>query len=333
MFSKKKIDFLAIGDITTDAFIRLKDAEVHCNVNTEKCELCVRFGDKIPYEFVEVVRGVGNSPNAAVSASRLGLSSALITTMGDDQNGKECLEALRKDKVSIDYIKTEKGKPTNYHYVLWYGSDRTILVKHTDYKYEIPKSMPVPSWIYLSSMGASSESFHDEIVKYLKDHPETKLSFQPGTFQISLGTERLKEIYLRTECLSCNLDEARRILKSEEKDVKKLLAGLHLLGPSIVAITDGPNGAYAYDGKDAWFTPEYPDPKPPYDRTGAGDAFSSTFTVALSLGKNIQEALSMGPVNSMSVVQYTGAQKGLLSREQLEQYIKTSPVDYKPRKI
>ena len=72
-WNKKKIDFLAIGDITTDAFIRLKDAEVHCSVNNEKCELCVSFGDKVPYEFVEVVRAVGNSANAAVSASRLGL--------------------------------------------------------------------------------------------------------------------------------------------------------------------------------------------------------------------------------------------------------------------
>ena len=29
-------DFVAIGDITTDAFIRLKDADVHCEVNAEK---------------------------------------------------------------------------------------------------------------------------------------------------------------------------------------------------------------------------------------------------------------------------------------------------------
>ncbi|HEY4715321.1 MAG TPA: carbohydrate kinase family protein [Candidatus Paceibacterota bacterium] len=329
MFRKKKIDFLAIGDITTDAFIRLKDAEVHCNINSDKCELCVRFGDKIPYEFVEVVRAVGNSPNAAVGASRLGLSSALLTSMGDDQNGKECLEALKKDKVSTDYIKIEKGKPTNYHYVLWYGADRTILVKHTDYKYEIPKNMPAPKWIYLSSLGPSAEAFHQDITRYLKAHPETKLSFQPGTFQISLGYEKLKAIYQRTECFFCNLDEAGRILKTDEKDVKKLLEGLHLLGPKIVAITDGPNGAYAYDGKEACFTPQYPDPKPPYDRTGAGDAFSSTFTVALSLGKTVPEALSWGPVNSMSVVQYVGAQKGLLSMGQLEKYLTNAPASYK----
>jgi len=333
MFGRKKIDFLAIGDITTDAFIRLKDAEVHCNVNNEKCELCVRFGDKIPYEFAEVVRAVGNSPNAAVSASRLGLSSALLTSIGDDENGKECMATLKKDKVAIDYIKIEKGKPTNYHYVLWYGADRTILVKHADYNYEIPKNMPVPKWIYISSMGPSSEKFHDQIIAYIKQHPEIKVAFQPGTFQISMSAERLKEIYLRTECFFCNLDEAKRILKTTENNVKKLLQNLKDLGPKIVSITDGPNGAYAYDGRETWFTPQYPDSKLPYDRTGAGDAFASTFTVAIAQGKTMKEALSWGPVNSMAVVQYVGAQKGLLSKEQLEKYLKAAPADYKIKQI
>ena len=61
-----ELDFVAIGDIATDAFIRLKDANVHCDINIEKCELGVSFGDKIPYEFVEVVPAVGNAANAAV---------------------------------------------------------------------------------------------------------------------------------------------------------------------------------------------------------------------------------------------------------------------------
>ncbi len=53
MFGKnKKIDFLAIGDIVVDAFIKLKDAEELINHGT--LELCVRFGDKVPYESVTV---------------------------------------------------------------------------------------------------------------------------------------------------------------------------------------------------------------------------------------------------------------------------------------
>ena len=37
----KQLDILAIGDITTDAFIKLEDAEVHCDVDKENCKLCV----------------------------------------------------------------------------------------------------------------------------------------------------------------------------------------------------------------------------------------------------------------------------------------------------
>ena len=82
-----------------------------------------------------------------------------------------------------------------------------------------------------------------------------------------------------------------------------------------------------------WHMPMYPDPKRPVDRTGAGDAFASTFTSALVLGKDVPTALSWGPVNSMSVVQEIGAQKGLLSRAKLEGLLRDAPADYKPRRI
>ena len=111
------------------------------------------------------------------------------------------------------------------------------------------------------------------------------------------------------------------------------MAGIAKLGPKIVVVTDGPKGAYAYDGSEFWFMPPYPDPKPPYERTGAGDAFSSTFTVALALGKSIPEALSWAPINSMSVVQYVGAREGLLTQAKMEEYLKNAPPDYKPKKI
>ncbi|MBP6911635.1 MAG: hypothetical protein KBB88_00315, partial [Candidatus Pacebacteria bacterium] len=65
---KNKVQFLAIGDLVIDAFIRIKDASVNCNIDNEKCQICIRFGDKVPYESVDVVNAVGNSPNAAVSA-------------------------------------------------------------------------------------------------------------------------------------------------------------------------------------------------------------------------------------------------------------------------
>jgi sugar/nucleoside kinase (ribokinase family) len=78
---------------------------------------------------------------------------------------------------------------------------------------------------------------------------------------------------------------------------------------------------------------DLPDPKPPYERTGAGDAFASTIACALALGKTLPEALQWGGINSMSVVQEIGAQKGLLTQEKIEEYLKQAPESYRARKI
>lgn len=331
MFTKK-IDFLAIGDIVTDAFIKLRDAHVKDCVDHKARELCIKFADKIPFESVDVIAAVGNSANAAVSASRLGLSSALVSDLGDDYYGKECFDSLKKDDVVAKYVTKHKGMPTNYHYVLWYGNERTILVKHQDYPRRLPK-FPEPKWIYLSSLGGNSEGYHKEIAEYLAAHPNVKLAFQPGTFQMSLGVEKLKAIYARTNVFFCNKEEAQRILGTEEKDVKKLMDMLRALGPKIAVVTDGPDGAYASDGANSYFMPVYPDPKPAFERTGAGDAFASTFTVALALGRSLEEALMWAPINSASVVQDVGAQRGLLTREKLDEWLAKAPADYRPRKI
>jgi ribokinase len=339
-FFNKPCDFIAIGDIVIDAFIRLKDAHVTCKLNNEDCEICMKFGDKIPFEFDKVVPGVGNAANASVTAARLGLSSALIANTGKDERGKECKQALLSSNVSIDYIVEQKGKKTNYHYVLWYGPERTILVKHESFSYSLPKFL-APRWIYLSSMGAASEKFHDTLADYLEKNPGVKLAFQPGTFQMELGKERLSRIYKRTEVFAVNVEESQRILgvPEEDRDIRSLCERLVALGPKTILLTDGPNGAYLFFKEDGtadfkiYKMPLFPDPKPPYDRTGAGDAFSSTFVAALALGKTPLEALTWAPINSMSVVQYIGAQEGLLSREKLEEWLKKAPTSYKAAEI
>jgi sugar/nucleoside kinase (ribokinase family) len=333
-FFKKPSDFIAIGDIAVDAFIKLKDAHVNCKLNNEDCEICMKFGDKIPYEFDAVVPGVGNAANAAVAAARLGLSSAIVGNVGKDMHGKECELALESNKVSTDYIIEQKNKKTNYHYVLWYGAERTILVKHEDFSYFLPK-FPAPKWIYLSSMAASSAGFYNKIADYLEKNPSVKLAFQPGTFQLELGADKLKRIYARTDVFAVNVEEAQRILGMNEtdRDIKSLCERLVSLGPKIILLTDGPNGAYFFDQGKLYMMPIYPDQKPPYERTGAGDAFSSTFVAALALGKTPLEALAWAPINSMSVVQYIGAQEGLLTREKLEEWLAKAPLDYKPKEL
>jgi ribokinase len=318
-----KIDFLAIGDIVTDAFIEL-DPD-HAWIETD--------GPTKDKEIVVVVPGVGNSSNAAVSAARLGLNSASYTNIGDDKFGGEQLQAVKDAGVMTDYVITNPGENSNYHYVLRYGPERTILIKHTQWDYRLPKMEEAPKFIYFSSAAENSLPFHHEVADYLRQNPETKLVFQPGTFQIKAGLEELKDLYEMSYMFFANKEEYQRILASKEKNIPTLLKMMNEKGVKVPILTDGPNGAYALHEGDVWFVPMYPDPKDPLDRTGAGDSFASTLTSALALGLPIEEALVWGPINSMSVVQYIGAQEGLLTREKLEEYLENAPEDYKVRRL
>jgi sugar/nucleoside kinase (ribokinase family) len=341
---RKQIDLLSIGDLTTDAFIRLKDAAVHCMLNTEDCELCLRFGDKVPFEYVKVVKAVGNAANAAVAGARLGLKTALVANIGDDQNGRECLAELQKNSVVTSFVKTHKDRSTNYHFVLWYGSDRTILVNHIEYDYALPedfkrnsRGLP-PKWIYLTSLASNTFPYHMAIADYLDANPSVKLAFQPGTFQLKLGSEELKRIYARADAFVANVGEAMRILNVDGSspagsDVKALMKGIAGLGPKLIVITDNINGAYMFDGERYYHVPMYPDPRPAFDRTGCGDAFASTFVSSLIIGRSPLEALTSAPVNPMSVAQFVGSQEGLLTRDQIEWWLARAPADFKPREI
>lgn len=330
-----RLQFLAVGDIVTDAFIRLHDASVHCNINNADCEICMKWGQKIPFEFAEVVPAVGNSANAAVSAARLGLRSALRAYVGDDMYATQCFAALDINKVSLEYMEKVPGKLTNYHYVLWYEAQRTILVKHETFDYQVPHMTEGPEWIYLSSLGENSLPYHQAWMKKLTEWPDTKLAFQPGTFQIQFGTEALKEVYARSDIMFCNKEEAESILKlKSDSSVETLLKGLKALGPKMVVMTDDTRGSYCIKEDGTMFhSPRYPDPRPPYEITGAGDALASTTVAALILGKPIEEAVRWGATNASNVLQSIGAQKGLLTREQLEKNLENPPAPFAIEKI
>jgi len=323
-------DFIAVGDIVTEPFIRLKDARVTCDINDEQCTISMRWGDKIPYESAEVCRAVGNAPNAAVAAARLGLKTALITDIGNDDIGKGNVAQLQHEKIASKYVRTHKGMPSNYHYVLSYESERTILVRHEEYPYRFPKPS-APRYMYLSSLAANSLAYHQEIEAYLKKNPNVFLTLQPGTFQMKLGVTELKGLYERANLLVVNKEEAARILGLPESghEIRELIEKTAAFGPKNVIITDERNGAYAYDGKELLHIPMYPDDRAPKERTGAGDAFASTVTAALALGKPWKEALLWAPINSMAVVQEIGAQKGLLTRRALETFLKNAPENYR----
>jgi ribokinase len=333
LFSRNKsIVFLSIGDITVDAFIKLKQAEITEDEDHNHKKICLDFGDKIAFESSTEILATGNSANSALSISRLGISSSILTHTGNDYYGIKSKEILKENEVDTSLVVNEDDKKTNYHYILWYDHERTILTNHEKYDYKIPQELTSgkikPKYIYLSSLGENTLEFHHRLNEYLNNNPDIRLIFQPGTFQIKFGAEVLANLYKKTDIFFCNHEEAISILKTNEanSDIKDLLSGLKNLGIKLPIITDGPNGSYSYDelGQIIHLS-IYPDTKPPLERTGAGDAFASTFCVAKYLGYDNETALMWGSINSMSVCQHIGSQEGLLTRDILENYLINKP--------
>jgi sugar/nucleoside kinase (ribokinase family) len=332
----KQLDVLSVGDVVTDAFIKLIENQEKVEYGKDgQPDLSIPFGTKIPYDFSEIVAGVGNAANASVTFTKLGLKSGLVSNVGSDNWGREIMGSLEDKGVDTRFVHINRGHKSNYHYVLWYKADRTILIKHEEYDYNWPhfRIIDIPKWLYFSSVSENALEYHDELAAWLESHSSVKLAFQPGTFQIKAGVKRLKKVYERTEILAVNREEATTISSGNHKDIHELLDKLHELGPKTVLISDGPAGAYASDGTNRYKMPIYPDPKPPYDRTGAGDAFTSTFVAAVIQGADIASALLWAPINAMSVVQKVGAQAGLLTEREIEHYLRIAPEDYHPARL
>ena len=179
-----------------------------------------------------------------MAAARLGLKSAYVGNVGADQNGKDCINAFKSENVCAKFIKIHKDKKPTIIMSSRFKDERTILIKHEEFAYEMPH-IGSPKWIYLSSLGENSLPFHQEIENYLKFHPETNLAFQPGTFQIKFGKGKLAGLYRMTKVFICNLQEAQRILGTKEDKPLELMRMMSWLGPKILVITDGTKGAYA----------------------------------------------------------------------------------------
>ncbi|HEY1041535.1 MAG TPA: carbohydrate kinase family protein [Candidatus Paceibacterota bacterium] len=327
-------DFVGIGDIVVDSFIELAQATVNDTPNGKT--ITMPFADKIPFKSEKIVSGVGNSANACVSAARLGLKTAFFGIIGTDHYGELCKSVLDREAITpfLEYSTLQ----TNHHIVLSYQAERTILVNHQAYDYSkllAQLSTLTIKTLYISSLSPDASILYPGILEYCTSHPETYLVFQPGTFQLKNSQDpTIKELYKRCNLLVVNKEEAELVTTMPHNTPINLLAKkLHEIGPDTLAITDGPAGSYLSHMSEIFYLPQYPDIAPPIERTGAGDAFASTLASYITKGFKPLDALMRAPINSMNVVQHTGAQVGLLTSEAIENYLAHAPTTYKIQKV
>lgn len=315
----KKMDIVAIGDITEDIFLGLHDASVQCAIDGHNCMLCLDYGEKIGVESKIIISAVGNAANHAIGVARLGCTAALYTIVGNDDQGRRAREILDQNKVDTNMVLVDTQHGTNLSVVINFKSERTILVYHEPRTYSVP-DIGNPAWIYLTSASeGGTQVLHDQMLTYIVAHPNVKLAFNPGTHQIKLGKDALLPLLQKTNTIFLNREESARVLEIETRDVKVLAKGFHELGIPTVVITDGPDGSYVSDGRHIYHLARFPVKE--VERTGAGDAYGSGFLSAIVQKKTIPEAMQWGGANAASVVQYIGAREGLLEREPITHMI------------
>jgi len=327
----ENFDLLSIGDATIDVFMTPLESETVCEVNTKECLIAFSYGEKIPVKNLEFSIG-GNAANNAIGTKRLGISTGIVLTLGDDNVGGMVVGRLKEEAVDVTYVIQQPATSSNYSTIINYSGERTIFVYHAPRSYEFPVKMPSPKWAYLTSMGESFRPFYIHMIDWIKANPAAKLVFNPGSWQMRSDYKDIQDIMALTHMIFVNREEAEKLTnfgKSSGKD-REILIALSKLGPKICVITDGSKGSLAYDSINGKFIKVGVLPVDAYERTGAGDAFGSGTLAALIHGKELQEALIWGTCNSASVIGYTGSQKGLLKLNEMDVWLaraKSSGVD------
>jgi sugar/nucleoside kinase (ribokinase family) len=179
--------------------------------------------------------------------------------------------------------------------------------------------------VYLTSLGDEWHGAYKNTLEFIKKSGAL-LAFSPGTLQLLEGYAGLEEGLKLAHILFLNKEEGEKIIESIKgikggnNEMKTLLIELQKLGPKIVVITDGKNGSYVLDEeKKMYFIGIFNSEI--VERTGAGDAYATGFLSAIINGQTVSEAMRWGTFESASVVSAVGAQKGLLTKEQMEKIL------------
>ena len=93
-------DVITIGSATVDVFAYTESSEVikFVESKTEHDFIAYPGGEKIVIDKLDFKIG-GGGTNTAVSFSRLGLNTAYLGKLGNDENGKKVLDLLNDENI------------------------------------------------------------------------------------------------------------------------------------------------------------------------------------------------------------------------------------------
>lgn len=338
-------DVITIGSATMDVFVECDEANIVSVYSKDRKSdyMSYPYGSKMEISaFASNVGGGG--VNTALNFANLGMNTSAICKIGDDIYSKGVMESLSKSNLDLSNVIQDSSVSTGFSIILLsFQGDRTVLaqrganatLKKSEINFEAIKNANL---LYIAPLSGESNKVLASIVEYAEANG-TQVCFNAGTTSIKKGFEYIKKIIDTAEVVVMNKEEASLCTKievrpdtREEKfsdklihpDIVSMLEKLKVGEKQVIVITDGKEGAYAFDGKMFYQCDNFP--AKVVSTLGAGDAFASTFCAALTRTNfDIGKSLMYGAVNSASVVSNFGASEGFLTFDEIEAKLSENP--------
>ena len=331
-----KYDIITIGGATEDITFSTSEGILIDNQKDllRQKLLAFEYGAKIKIDSSYSSFG-GGAANTAVCFSHFGFKVACIVAVGRDSRGERIIKNLKDQGVDTGLVQKINQTETGYSFLLVGPSHEHIVFSNRAANNKLRMSnddlrnLKQTKWIYLTSL---SGKWQDVVLK-LFSIKNVNIAWNPGHRQILTGVKTIGNYLSKTTVLIVNKDEAIELVMSIKEYKKKesnffrnsrnLLLALKSVGIKIVVITNGKNGADAYDGKRIYYQAVVKERKR-VNTTGVGDAFGSSFIAGLELfNGDIKQAMYLGALNTSSVVSHNGAQNGLLTKRDIVKVFKS----------
>ena len=268
-----------------------------------------------------IMQGGGPVPNVCVGLSRLGLKSAIITTVGNDPFGEVLINELKHENVETKYI-IKKRNPTALASG-WIEKDsanrtmvlsRNIFVKPNDIKLT---ELPIPKIIHLDGRDMPATI---KLAKWAKKN-KVIVSFDIGSVRNDVS-----DVFPYVDHLVVADEYAFPFTKT--KNIKKAIAKLSEYCRGTIVITEGINGSTGKEADVSALIKQSAYKVKNIDTTGAGDCYHTGYLYALLKGEPLSERMRYGSAAAALKCTKAGARSGIPTKSELIKFMKSKPETY-----
>jgi len=317
-------EVVTIGSATQDVFIMSQGIQVLRieSYDAEEAYLALPYGAKVDVDDMFITTG-GGATNTAFTFRRFGLRTAVIAKVGQDRSGEIIRERLRDEQIDDGMLVADPELRTGYSAILTGPTrDRTVLVyrgatlhlREDEIDWDRLKAAQV---VFVGSLSGETATLYPRIAEFCAKN-RIFLAANPGSAQFRQGLLACHGYVCHMDILFLNKEEAYRFTGVEPRrgghDEREMLRMLRDAGAERVVITEGAKGCQAIDQATYYSVPACK--AKVVSTLGAGDAFASACTAALSKGEPFARALRYGAVNAAAVIGSIGAKRGILTWDQ-----------------